>query len=70
MSIGGNIGAVTYPKLFGSRETGTLVGLASAAASVGGMFGAQVAAFLYNTAGSYNPHLCIWPPAFPYCAHF
>ncbi len=57
MSIGGNIGAVTYPKLFGNRETGTLVGLASAAASMGGMFGAPVAAFLYDAAGSYDPYL-------------
>ena len=57
MSIGSNIGAVTYPKLFGNRETGTLVGLASAAASMGGMFGAPVAAFLYDAAGSYDPYL-------------
>ena len=57
MSIGGNIGAVTYPKLFGSRETGTLVGLASAASSIGGMFGAPVAAFMYDASGSYDPYL-------------
>ncbi|MCL2529278.1 MAG: MFS transporter [Coriobacteriia bacterium] len=51
------LGPVTLPRVFGTREAGSLVGLATAAGSIGAMLGAPIAGFILDSTGSYNPFL-------------
>ena len=57
LNASGMIGPTSFPVVFGTKEAGTLVGFANAAASVGGMIGAPIAGLIFDSMGSYNIYL-------------
>ena len=57
LNASGMIGPTSFPVVFGTKEAGTLVGFANAAASVGGMIGAPIAGLVFDSMGSYNVYL-------------
>lgn len=59
MSVGGTVGGVTFPYVFGKKRAGFIIGFGMAAASAGSTFGAPIAAHFYDTTGSYNTYLYI-----------
>lgn len=54
LNIAGMLGAVSLPKLFGSKEAGSLIGFSQAAGSVGAMIGAPLAGIIFTSTGSYE----------------
>lgn len=55
----GSIASILCPQLYGTRESGTLIGWGNAAASVGTMVGAPVAAGILGATGSFNLFLIL-----------
>jgi nitrate/nitrite transporter NarK len=53
------LGAVTYPRIFGTKNAGAVIGFANASGSVGAMLGAPIAGFILDTTGSYSLFMVI-----------
>jgi MFS family permease len=53
------VGTVTFPKVFGTKEAGSLVGFGHAAANFGAMIGAPLAGFMFDETGSYQSFMII-----------
>ncbi|MDR1185421.1 MAG: MFS transporter [Coriobacteriales bacterium] len=53
------LGSVTYPRVFGTKEAGTLIGFANAAGSVGGIIGPPLAGFMFDAMDSYSPFMFV-----------
>jgi MFS family permease len=58
-TVVGMIGTLAFISVFGTRESGTLVGLSHAATSIGGIIGPPLAGFSYDSTGSYITFLVI-----------
>lgn len=58
-TVVGMLGTLSFISVFGTRESGTLVGLSHAATSIGGIIGAPIAGFSFDATGSYIVFLVI-----------
>jgi MFS family permease len=59
VSFVGMLAPISLPRVFGTKETGNMIGFANAAASAGSIIGPPLAGFLYDFNGSYNVFLII-----------
>jgi len=57
MCVGGNLAAVTYPRVYGGRDGSMLINYGNAAANLSGVIAAPIAAWFFDTTGSYNGYL-------------
>jgi OFA family oxalate/formate antiporter-like MFS transporter len=53
------VGTVTFPKVFGTKEAGSLVGFSHASANLGAVIGAPLAGFTFDATGSYTTFMVI-----------
>lgn len=59
ISIIGMLGAVCLPKIYGAKESASLIGISVAIATIGAMIGSPFAARIYEVTGSYNTFMVI-----------
>ena len=57
--FGGTLASLVFPRLYGMKEVGTLIGWSNAVGSVGTMFGAPIAALIFGATGSFKIYLLI-----------
>lgn len=53
-SFTGMLGPVAFPKIYGAKEAGSLIGFASTASATAAMIGAPIAGFIFTLSGSYE----------------
>jgi MFS family permease len=58
-SIAGMLGAISFNKIFGSKDASHLVGYSHAAVNMGGIIGSPMAGFIYDYLGNYNLFMII-----------
>jgi MFS family permease len=53
------VGTVAFPKVFGTKEAGSLVGFSHASANLGAVIGAPLAGFTFDATGSFTTFMVI-----------
>lgn len=58
-SMAGMLGAISFNKIFGSKDASHLVGFSHAAVNIGGIIGSPLAGYIYDYFGNYNLFMVI-----------
>ena len=58
-AFAGMVGSICYPRIYGAKEAGNLVGFNAAAGSAGAMLGSPIAAFIFDATGSYSSAMLV-----------